>query len=58
MPEFTNPRAIARLRAQVAAVEALCDSAEADATRWENPLPLPWWTERIRAAIAEAGGAS
>ncbi|MEU5596859.1 hypothetical protein [Streptomyces sp. NPDC020298] len=42
-----------RLRAQVAAVTALCDAAEKQATRWEHPLPVPEWVTAVRQAIQE-----
>lgn len=36
------------------AVLAVCDAAEKQATRWENPLPVPEWVETVRKA-AEGG---
>ncbi|WP_282084088.1 hypothetical protein [Streptomyces tendae] len=32
------------------AVRDVCDTAEKQATRWENPLPVPEWVESVRAA--------
>ncbi|MFD7996884.1 hypothetical protein [Streptomyces mexicanus] len=32
------------------AVLDLCDDAERQATRWENPLPVPEWVAKVRAA--------
>ncbi|MFE7954435.1 hypothetical protein [Streptomyces sp. NPDC057413] len=32
------------------AVHEVCDDAEKQATRWENPLPVPEWVARVRAA--------
>lgn len=32
------------------AVYAVCDAAEKQATRWENPLPVPEWVALIRNA--------
>lgn len=32
------------------AVRDLCDATEEQATRWENPLPVPEWVEQVRAA--------
>lgn len=34
------------------AVHAACDQAEKDATRWEQPLPVPEWVTVIRAAAS------
>ncbi|MFF8100084.1 hypothetical protein ACF07S_09965 [Streptomyces sp. NPDC016640] len=34
------------------AVRDLCDEAEKQATRWENPLPVPEWVEQVRAAAS------
>ncbi|MFD5910306.1 hypothetical protein ACFWHL_16465 [Streptomyces massasporeus] len=32
------------------AVRDLCDATEKQATRWENPLPVPDWVEQVRTA--------
>ncbi|GGT85429.1 hypothetical protein [Streptomyces coeruleorubidus] len=32
------------------AVRDLCDATEKQATKWENPLPVPEWVEQVRAA--------
>ncbi|MFI1889879.1 hypothetical protein [Streptomyces jumonjinensis] len=32
------------------AVHAVCDDAERQATRWEQPLPVPEWVETVRTA--------
>lgn len=32
------------------AVHDVCDDAEKQAKRWEQPLPVPEWVERVRAA--------
>lgn len=36
------------------AVLALCDDAEKQAARWENPLPVPEWVETVRRAAEGA----
>lgn len=36
--------------AQLRAVLDVCDEAEYAAVRWEEPLPLPAWVAKIRAA--------
>lgn len=41
-------------RAQIAAARALCDAAEHQATRWEQPLPVPGWVAEMRAALDAA----
>lgn len=38
------------LARRIDAVTDLCDGAEQQARRWENPLPVPEWVERVRAA--------
>jgi hypothetical protein len=43
-------REIDRLRAALKAVNTVCDAAEHQATRWENPLPVPAWVDAIRTA--------
>jgi hypothetical protein len=39
-----------RARAELAAVLAVCDAAEHQATRWEDPLPVPEWVTQVRNA--------
>ena len=36
------------------AVSTVCDEAEKQATRWENPLPVPEWVATVRRAVEEA----
>lgn len=42
-----------KLRQQVAAVADLCDAAEKQATRWEQPLPVPEWVTAVRRAVEQ-----
>ena len=37
------------------AVRAVCDGAEKQATRWEQPLPVPEWVEQVRQAADGVG---
>lgn len=39
-----------KLRAALTAVESTCTAAEHQATRWEQPLPVPEWVAAVRAA--------
>lgn len=39
------------LRDRLDAVARLCDEPEYHATRWEHPLPVPAWVERVRDQI-------
>jgi hypothetical protein len=45
---------VGRLRAQLTAVTGLCDAAEKQATRRENPLPVPEWVDAVRRAALPA----
>lgn len=50
-------QALARVREleqQLAAVRAVCDQAEHQATRWQDPLPVPGWVSDVRAALDDA----
>lgn len=40
-------------RQQIAAVLAVCDAAEHQATRWEHPLPVPDWVTTVRYAAVQ-----
>lgn len=55
------PADIADLRTRTAALEgrllevlAVCDRAERDSLRWEQPLPVPEWVPLVRAAAGVA----
>lgn len=37
------------------AVHDVCDETERQATRWENPLPVPEWVEQVRKAASGEG---
>lgn len=48
--EPTIAEEMAYLSNCIDSVLAVCDTAEQQATRWENPLPVPEWVEKVRAA--------
>lgn len=48
--EPTVDEEMAYLHRCLDAVLALCDDAEQQATRWENPLAVPEWVEQVRKA--------
>lgn len=49
--EPTRDEEMAYLGRCLDAVLAVCDQAEKQATRWENPLPVPEWVETVRKAV-------
>lgn len=49
--EPTIAEEMAELTRGYIAAHAVCDAAEKQATRWENPLPVPEWVAAIRAAL-------
>jgi hypothetical protein len=40
-----------RLQKREQAVRALCEKAEHGALRWADPLPVPEWVGKVRAAL-------
>lgn len=48
--EPTVDEELAYLNRCLNAVQDVCDKAESNATRWEQPLPVPEWVTVVRAA--------
>ncbi|MFD5678382.1 hypothetical protein, partial [Streptomyces sp. NPDC127040] len=48
--EPTVAEEMAYLNRCLNAVQEVCDKAEANATRWEQPLPVPEWVATVRTA--------
>ncbi|MGW4488409.1 hypothetical protein ACWEOE_31760 [Amycolatopsis sp. NPDC004368] len=40
-----------QMQSRVAAALAVCDAGEHQATRWEQPFPIPAWVTDVRAAL-------
>src|SRR5438067_3954130 len=49
--ELVSRQEIGRLRASIDKALAVCDAGEWQATRWEQPFPVPSWVTDIRAAL-------